>query len=43
MRKLLILIILITGYSSINAQVTKLVTGKIIDQRTNSISDIKCK
>ena len=34
MRKLLILIILITGYSSINAQVTKLVTGKIIDQRT---------
>jgi len=34
MRKLLILIILITGYSSINAQVSKLVTGKIIDQRT---------
>ncbi len=34
MRKSLILIILITGYSSINAQVTKLVTGKIIDQRT---------
>ena len=34
MRKLLILIILITGYSSINAQVSKLVTGKIIDQLT---------